>query len=1389
MSQSTKRVFLSYGTRDAIEVAMWLHGALTSRGYQVFWDKEGLRETTGSAWDRHLEEAIRTHDVVVALMSPHSVRPEGECRNEISFAKDLGKPIVPVMVRQCERPLRVHDLQYVDLEAFPRVGELERSAWLEEIIRFIENGVPVDPALSELRRRFRPLDYERVLRRNPTDPFTGREWLFDRIDQWIANPDAPSTLFVVAGPGVGKTSAVAHWCRGRLKVGAYHFCDHAQPDTARDVVASLAGQLLSLQALHPSYPEALRVLGTAGRDSSDTSSGSRDWTAVEWFRKLVLDPLRHDPPETPWVLVIDALDEALPEVRKMLRECHGELPSMVRLLITSRPDRDLVAWFRGALEIDASSEDNQRDLRQYVEDRLHLLKAAGRIESASDIVDRFAGRLVDASAGTFLYCAEVLDSIAAGHRAVSDDTVLPEGLGGVYAEFLGRNFPDPEGSAYRELRAALEVALGAKQTVDDRFIGTVLDIDEDDVADLRRSLGSLMVSGIEWRFFHKSLADWLGDGEASSYGVRPGRGVRRILKALDVAGGVLQKYALRWRVAHLIDEGKLEQACALLTDFSLLKSRVEAGLVRGVLEDMDTLLGAASGAAWPVPETLRVWQRLFRRRREFWEQFPEEFHQDCLNEAEGLPTTESAKANPINKPWIRWVNKPEQEIRQPWEWMVRDASCAAFSPDGKSVAVGGRSLRLIDAETGYDKWRVSGNWYRIESLAFSQDGSKLMTASGDRTARVWDTVTGKELLVLKRHGSHVGSVVFSPDGSKLLTALEDNTARVWDAFTGAELLVLKGHEGSVKSAEFSPDSSKLLTASKDNTARVWDAFTGAELLVLKGHETSVTSAIFSPDGTRILTQHTDCSAHLWDSSSGRELLELEAHYWTSLQEFEGAVFRSLEPEGWLSSAVFSPDGLRVLTVLSDKTARIWDGSSGDDIMVLQGHQSDICAAVFSPDGLKVLTVSSDFSIRIWGTSTGSEQLLLPKHEHRIESAMFSPNGFKVLTVSSDFTARCWDGLSDCHLLDFDGHERKVSSVEFSSDGSRVLTTATEEKTCLLWDSSSGIEPKSLRGHNKRIVYAVVSPDGSKALTASWDMTARIWVASTGTELATLKGHEHFVYSGIFSPDGSTVLTVSADKTARIWDASNGKELLVLKGHDGSVTSGVFSPDGTKVLTSSSDRTARLWDSLTGAELFVFRDHEAGLKSATFSPDGLRVLTCSGVKTASIWDASSGVPLLVIHWQIGSVKSAVFSSDGSKVLTVSSDPWDRTTRVWDTSSGAELACLPIKGFFSRAVSYQDSFELVDSSGETLYRWEYGTQISDSDIPFECPMRPTLIGYMGHTGMCLRVRGFPGFNPPALHLETKFESHVHPNDPLSFVAGCADGSVRFFRLEGVELPGIP
>jgi hypothetical protein len=113
-------------------------------------------------------------------------------------------------------------------------------------------------------------------------------------------------------------------------------------------------------------------------------------------------------------------------------------------------------------------------------------------------------------------------------------------------------------------------------------------------------------------------------------------------------------------------------------------------------------------------------------------------------------------------------------------------------------------------------------------------------------------------------------VAFSPDGTRLLTGSDDRTARVWDARTGTPLLELKGHTGSVRSVAFSPDGTRLVTGSLDRTARVWDARTGTPLLELKGHPRGVGRVAFSPDGTRIVTGIL-WNAKVWDARTGQEL--------------------------------------------------------------------------------------------------------------------------------------------------------------------------------------------------------------------------------------------------------------------------------------------------------------------------------------------------------------------------------------------------------------------------------------------------------------------------------------------------------------------------------------
>ena len=115
-----------------------------------------------------------------------------------------------------------------------------------------------------------------------------------------------------------------------------------------------------------------------------------------------------------------------------------------------------------------------------------------------------------------------------------------------------------------------------------------------------------------------------------------------------------------------------------------------------------------------------------------------------------------------------------------------------------------------------------------------------------------------------------GPASFSPDGSRVLTRSQDGSAKVWDSKTGAEILTIKLPTGRVESAEFSPDGSRIVTTtdyltvkigrdesmivteSDFKSVKIWEARTGAEIHTLKGHNGWVTSAMFSPGGARVL---------------------------------------------------------------------------------------------------------------------------------------------------------------------------------------------------------------------------------------------------------------------------------------------------------------------------------------------------------------------------------------------------------------------------------------------------------------------------------------------------------------------------------------------------------
>jgi WD40 repeat protein len=366
-------------------------------------------------------------------------------------------------------------------------------------------------------------------------------------------------------------------------------------------------------------------------------------------------------------------------------------------------------------------------------------------------------------------------------------------------------------------------------------------------------------------------------------------------------------------------------------------------------------------------------------------------------------------------------------------------------------------------------------------VAFSPDGTRIVTGSRDHTARVWDARTGSLQLELKGHTDRVHSVAFSPDGTRIVTGSADQTARVWDVRTGLPQLELKGHVGNVMSVAFSPDGTRIVTGSTDHTARVWDARTGLPQLELKGHSNWVYGVAFSPDGTRIVTGSSDRTAKVWDARTSTPQLELKGH------------------TGGVWSVAFSLDGTRIVTGSADQTAKVWDVRTSTPQRELKGHTGWVEGVAFSPDGTRIVTGSADQTAKVWDARTGLPQLELKRHTFPVDSVAFSPDGTRIVTGSWDQTAKVWDARTGSPQLELKGHTHWVHSVAFSPDGTRIVT-GSQDQTAKVWDARTGMPQLELKGHTLPVWGVAFSPDGTRIVTRDQDGTAKVWDAQTGQEL-------------------------------------------------------------------------------------------------------------------------------------------------------------------------------------------------------------------------------------------------------------------------------------------------
>jgi len=203
----------------------------------------------------------------------------------------------------------------------------------------------------------------------------------------------------------------------------------------------------------------------------------------------------------------------------------------------------------------------------------------------------------------------------------------------------------------------------------------------------------------------------------------------------------------------------------------------------------------------------------------------------------------------------------------------------AFSPDGRQLAVAdGSSVRLWDLATRTARMlRETGG---ALCLAFDRAGARLAAGAGDDVL-VWDLRAIAQqaqppLVTFRGHERPVRQVLFSPDGHTLLSSSFDGTVRIWDASRGDNNtpLAVARHSADINSLDMSADGHIIATASRDQTVGLWDTKTGALLHRLTGHNSEVESVAFTHDGAILASAAQDGSTILWDVKTGRKKLAL-----------------------------------------------------------------------------------------------------------------------------------------------------------------------------------------------------------------------------------------------------------------------------------------------------------------------------------------------------------------------------------------------------------------------------------------------------------------------------------------------------------------------------------